>query len=133
MRAASYFLVFAVGVWLTYLFVSYSAIHGPHSSQVVESAPELDISYADFVSFLLTVVTIVLAMVAVGVGVVAAYTFREIKGDARKAVQKEIAKELQDLPRRIQEEVDRVAFRQRRTTSVDELEEGFDPTDIGER
>ncbi|WP_419738576.1 hypothetical protein [Ruegeria sp.] len=41
-------------------------------------------TYLSFISAMMTAVTVVLAAVAIGIGVVAAYTFREIKDEAQR-------------------------------------------------
>ena len=133
MRFLSYVVILALGGLLGYFIKSYGVIHGPYSSQISYSLPELHITYSDFVSILLTLVTIVLAAVAIGIGVIAAYTFREIKDDARKAVKIEVEKRLEDLPDTIRGQVNRVAFKSKQTTSIEELEPGFDPSGTGER
>ena len=46
--------------------------------------PTFDISYSDFVSFLLTVLAVILGALALGIGIVAFRTITEIKQEARR-------------------------------------------------
>lgn len=57
------------------------ALVGPHSGVALM---RIEVTYMDFVSVLLTVLTIVLAALAIGIGYVAFRTIKEIKEDARK-------------------------------------------------
>ena len=57
------------------------ALVGPHKGVAPMS---IEVTYMDFVSVLLTVLTIVLAALAIGIGYVAFRTIKEIKEDARK-------------------------------------------------
>jgi len=52
-------------------------------------------AYLNFVSVMLTAVTVVLAALAIGIGIIAAYTFREIKDEAKRTA-KVAAKEVSD-------------------------------------
>ncbi len=62
----------------------------------------VEVTYMDFVSVLLTVLTIVLAALAIGIGFVAFRTIKEIKEDARKiatdTATETMAKLTKDLP-----------------------------------
>ena len=104
-----------------------------------EKEPALALpTYLSFISVMLTAITAVLAAVAIGIGVIAAYTFREIKDEAREAANKKVNELVEDKlsDSEIQRRINRVAFKQnnaRDHESLDELEENFDPEDNGER
>lgn len=95
--------------------------------ELVQSLP----TYLSFLGVMLTVVTVVLAALAIGIGVVAAYTFREIRDEARKAAAAKVEEALSDEA--INERINRAVIVQRQMPTVAELEEGFDPQDNGER
>ncbi len=89
----------------------------------------LDVAYSDFISVLLTVVTVVLGAVGIMIGVVAAYTVTTIKDDAREAVDKAVETRLAGLKK----DVAKIAFQMgNRGPTVEELEEGFDPEEMEE-
>ena len=83
------FLKFVVaafcGAGILWFGVSYQAVQLPAA---ISPAPlaTLDITYADFVTIMLTCVTVVLAAVGIGVGVVAAYTITNLKAEAKAEV-----------------------------------------------
>ena len=134
MKTLPYVLMFLSGVGLTYFFISYDVINGPSALPSAATGPVLNISYADFVSIMLTAVTIVLAAVAVAVGIVAFRTVREIKSDARSAVKKEVEDSMQDVSNRIEETVAQIMYRTGNKSGQEgELEREFDPVDSGER
>ncbi len=88
-------------------------------------------TYLSFVSVLLTAVTLVLAILAIGIGVLAAYTFKELANIVDRAVTKRADEALSDD--RINSRIDEIAFRNPRPDATKELESGFDPSDSGER
>ena len=84
-------------------------IVGPHRAL----APmNVEVTYMDFVSVLLTVLTIVLAALAIGVGLVAFRTIKEIKEDARKiateTATQTMKKLTEDLPGQVEAAVDAI-------------------------
>lgn len=113
--------------------------------QGVQSEPAYTLpTYLSFVGVMLTVVTVVLAAVAIGIGVVAAFTIQEIRERADETVKtaKEQAKAAKEEALELVEEAlseeainDRLAHfvRTRQGPTVAELEEGFDPADTGNR
>lgn len=125
--ACKYLAAFLVGVGLTAVIVNYSVITGATAGAEAKLGPELNISYADFITILLTAVTVVLTALAITIGVVAAYTISEIKQDARRAVEAEVAEEMKGLRTRIEQVVTRITYQTNGGT--DELEGDFDPTD----
>ena len=83
---------------------------------------------------MLTVVTIVLAALAIGVGIVAFRTVKDIKSDARSAIKSEVDKAMEDVNTKIDEAVAQMMFRTGHGAGEQgELEPEFDPTDTGER
>jgi len=54
------------------------------------SSLELEVTYSDFISILLTVVTIVLTLASLGLGYLAFRSLKELKDESRVAVRKEI-------------------------------------------
>ena len=89
-------------------------------------------TYLGFMSAMMTAVTAVLAAVAIGIGVVAFFTFGGIKDEAQKIaserVNELVNEKLSDDA--IKARIDEIAFRQ---GPKGELEEDFDPDDTGER
>lgn len=79
----------------------------------------------------MTAVTAVLAAIAIFIGIVAAYTFRELTERAEAAAQKRADQALSDEV--IMARIDQVAFRKQSAAPLKELEAGFDPQDAGER
>jgi len=89
-------------------------------------------TYLGFMSAMMTAVTAVLAAVAIGIGVVAFFTFGGIKDEAQKIaterVNKLVNEKLSDEA--IKARIDEIAFGQ---GPRGELDEDFDPDDTGER
>lgn len=134
MKILSHLLALFLGAGLTYFFIFYNTINGPSVVHASESGPTLNISYTDFLSVMLTVVTIVLAALAIGVGLVAFRTVREIKSDARSAVKSEVDEAMKGIKARIDETVAQMMFRTGHGAGEQgELEPEFDPTDSGDR
>ena len=94
------FLKFVVaafcGAGVLWFVLSYETISLPDSISPVPLAT-LDISYADFVTIMLTCVTVVLAAVGVGVGVAAAYTITTLKEDAKAEVSKAVDERMKGM------------------------------------
>lgn len=82
---------------------------GPHKGLAHMS---IEVTYMDFVSVLLTVLTIVLAALAIGIGYVAFRTINEIKEDARKigteTATQTMKKLTEDLPSQVETTVDSI-------------------------
>lgn len=85
------------------------ALVGPHSGG---AAMRIEVTYMDFVSVLLTVLTIVLGALAIGISYVAFRTIKEIKEDARKIATDTATKTMSDLtaglPGQVEETVDAI-------------------------
>ena len=134
MRILSYLLALLLGAGLVYLFTSFDAISGPSVVRASESGATLNITYADFLSVMLTVVTIVLAALAIGVGLLAFRTVKEIKTDARSAVKSEVDNAMEGVKNTIEQTVAQMMFRTGHgAREQGELEPEFDPTDTGDR
>lgn len=127
--------VFSGGLVVMYLLVSlgvvdaYDGIPGTLESPAITPP-----TYLNFIGVMLTAVTVVLTAVAIGIGVVAAYTFREIRESAMAAVEKKTSEAL--APRVIQDIVTEITFNMgngQQARANQELQPGFDPEDNGER
>lgn len=98
-------LSFAAAAWM------YSGGHlvGP-ARRITPS--KIELSYADFVSVGLTVVTVVLGALALVIGIVAFKTVREIKGDAAKVASKystdTIEHHMKSIPSQVNTSVDAI-------------------------
>ena len=132
MKVAGYVATFIGGVIVCYLLLSLGVVDRLDGIPGTQEEPALSLpTYLSFVSVMMTAVTVVLAAIAIFIGIVAAYTFRELSEKAENAAQKRADEALSDEV--IIARIDEIAFRNRRTRTLDELEEGFDPTDAGER
>lgn len=84
-----------------------------------------EVTYSDFISVLLTVVTIVLAGVGLAVAVVATLTVNTVKEDAREVAERAVEARVEE----IKTELEKAAAGK----SLAELEEDFYPEDNEER
>ena len=135
-KLVGYVSVFAGGAVLCYILVSLGVVDAVDGMPGTQEEPAIALpTYLSFVSAMMTAVTVVLAAVAIGIGIVAAYTFREIKNEAQdiasKTAKERAAAALSDDV--IKARIDEIAFRQRDPGNLDELEKEFDPDDPGER
>ena len=89
-------------------------------------------TYLNFIGVMLTAVTVVLAALAILIGIVAAYTFKELAERAENAAKRAIEAALSDekIAARLAEGAARLNTG---GLSTDELEESFDVTDSGDR
>ena len=136
MKLVGYIAVFVGGVVLCYILVSLGVVDAVDGIPGTQEEPAIAIpTYLSFVSAMMTAVTVVLAAVAIGIGIVAAYTFREIKVEAQKiagnTASTMVASALSNDV--IRARIDEIAFRQQVPGDLGELEEEFDPDDTGER
>ncbi len=84
MRAVSYVAVFLVGALGVYLLLAVGVLDGLDGTPGTYSEPELSLpTYLSFVGVMLTTVTAVLAAVAIGIGIVAFYTYTGLKAEAQ--------------------------------------------------
>lgn len=132
MKVAGYVATFIGGVIVCYLLLSLGVVDSLDGIPGTLKEPALSLpTYLSFISVMMTAVTAVLAAVAISIGMVAAFTFRELSDKAEMAAQKRADEALSDEV--IIARIDEITFRNRRPPMLDELEEGFDPTDSGER
>jgi len=116
---------------LVLLLFRLGAIDFADSTPGIQTEPGFTLpTYLTFVGVMLTAVTVVLAAVAIGIGVIAAYTIQELRQRADKRVEEAVDKALSDtaLNNRVAQFV-----RVKQSPTVAELEEGFDPDDTGNR
>lgn len=133
MKDVAFFAGLIGGGVLVYLLISLGVVDRVDGIPGTEQEPVFAIpTYLSFISAMMTAVTAVLAAVAIGIGIVAAYTFREIKDEALKAASKKVndlvSEKLSD--KAIKARIDEIAFGQ---GPKGELEEDFDPDDMGNR
>lgn len=88
------------GAGILLIVVSYDAFNLPDASADAPLA-SLNVSYTDFVTIMLTCVTVVLAAVGIGVGVVAAYTITNLKEDARAGVDEAVETRMKDVKKKL--------------------------------
>lgn len=125
-------VLFLAGCTFCLLLVSLGVVDRVDGVPGTEAEPMLSLpTYLNFVGVMLTAVTVVLAGIAIMIGLVAAYTFRELNDRARETAERAVSEALSDekLNARIDEASARLANRR----SMAELEPDFDPTDDGER
>ena len=129
------------GLVIGMLFISSGSVRFEGNVPIAIDAPNIDVSTIFiFVSILLTAVTAVLAAVTIGLGVLAVFTFREIRTAAEKTAKstaeetakltaEEVAiKVANDRAKEILEKTD-----QAMKPFNEELDRRFDPNDDGER
>lgn len=136
MKVVGYLAVFVGGIVLGYLLLALGIVDVVDGLPGSQSEPEISLpTYLSFVSTMMTAVTAVLTALAIGIGVVAAYSFKELKDEARNAADvaatMAIAQALSDEA--INARINEVAIGRRQLPTVAELEEGFDPDDDGNR
>lgn len=132
MRTVIYIAVFVGGMISCVLLFSLGIIQKIDGIPGTQQEPILALpTYLGFLSVMLTAVTAVLAALAIGIGVIAAYTFREIKEEAAKAAATKLDEALSEEA--FNERVNKLLFARKANPTVAELEEGFDPNDNGNR
>jgi uncharacterized membrane protein len=132
MRVAGYIAAFIGGVIICYLLLALGVVDKIDGIPGTQEEPALSLpTYLSFLSVMLTAATAVLAAVAIFIGIVAAFTFRELSEKAENAAQKRADEALSDEV--IRGRIDEIAFGKQRRRSLEELEGDFDPTDTGER
>ena len=121
------------GSVVTFLLVSVGVVDRLDGIPGTQEDPILSLpTYLSFLSVMLTAVTVVLAALAILIGIVAAYTFKELTERAEAAAKTAAGDALSD--EKIAARIEEVALRQTGTKmSTDELEQSFDPTDNQER
>lgn len=132
MRAATYIAAFIGGLVVCYLLVSLGVFEKIDSIRRAQEEPSLNIpTYLSFISVMMTAVTAVLAAIAIFIGIVAAFTFKELSEKAASAAEKRVNEALSDDV--IKSRIDEIAFRYLKPRSSSELEPGFDAADDGDR
>lgn len=132
MRAATYIAAFIGGLVVCYLLVSLGIFEKIDSIRRAQEEPSLNIpTYLSFISVMMTAVTAVLAAIAIFIGIVAAFTFKELSEKAASAAEKRVNEALSDDV--IKSRIDEIAFRYLKPRSSSELEAGFDAADDGDR
>jgi thiol:disulfide interchange protein len=83
MKVAGYLAVFVGGLVACYLFFSLGAFDKLGGVPSHQKDPVQGVSiYLSFIGVMLTAVAVVLAALAIGIGVIAAYTFKELKAES---------------------------------------------------
>ena len=89
MKAVGYAAAFIGGLIVCYLLLSLGVVDKVDGIPGTQEEPDLSLpTYLSFLSVMMTAVTVVLAAVAIGIGVIAAYTFKELKAEAREIAEK---------------------------------------------
>lgn len=133
MKAVGYVACVIGGAVLCYLLLSLGVVDVVDGVPGTMQEPAIAMpTYLGFMSAMMTAVTAVLAAVAIGIGVVAFFTFGGIKDEAQKIASERVNtlvnEKLSDDA--IKARIDEIAFG---LGPPDELEEDFDPDDTGER
>jgi len=133
MKAVGYVACILGGAVLGYLLLLLGVVDVVDGVPGAMKEPAIAMpTYLGFMSAMMTAVTAVLAAVAIGIGVVAFFTFGGIKNEAQKIaterVNELVNEKLSDHA--IKARIDEIAFAQ---GPKGELEEDFDPDDTGER
>lgn len=96
MKAVGYVATFIAGIVFCYLLLSLGVVDRVDGIPGTQEEPILSLpTYLSFISVLLTAVTVILTSVAIGIGLVAAITFKGLKDEARLASEltsKEVSK-----------------------------------------
>ena len=80
MRTVFVVVAFVFGVVVCYLLMSLGVFDAVDGLPGTQQEPALSLpTYLSFLSVMMTAVTAVLAAVAIAIGIIAAYTFRELK------------------------------------------------------
>ncbi|WP_295074632.1 hypothetical protein [Tabrizicola sp.] len=149
MKALGYIAAFVGGLVAWYFLSAMGFFYSGDLPTPVFPADNSVATYLSFLSVMMTAVTVVLAVLGIGIGIVAVFTFAGI----REEIQKVATKITSDADERLEEaltavekkvdgllseeviqaRVDQVAMSLRQTPSVAELEEDFDKEDDGNR
>lgn len=94
MKLVGIIAVFLGGLVVGYLSLSLGLVDKVDGIPGAQEEPMLSLpTYLSFLNVMMAAITVVLAAVAIGIGFVAAYTFKELKEEAR-AASKEIAEKV---------------------------------------
>lgn len=152
MKAVGYVACIIGGAVLCYLLLSLGVVDAVDGLPGTMQEPAIAMpTYLGFMSAMMTAVTAVLAAVAIGIGVIAAFTVQELRQSAKDAVAdaRDIAEEAraqataarEEALAEVRSELSEEAFDKRvaayianvRRQTVAELEEEFDSEDTGNR
>ncbi|MDP3196142.1 hypothetical protein [Tabrizicola sp.] len=132
MKAATYIAVFMGGAIVCFLLISLGMVDKVDGIPGTQEEPVISLpTYLSFLSVMLTGITVVLAALAIGIGLIAAYTFRELKEEAAKAATKKLDEALSEDA--FNERINKLLIARRANPTVAELEAGFDQEDDGNR
>lgn len=121
------------GAVLCYLLLSLGVVDVVDGVPGTMQEPAIALpTYLGFISAMMTAVTAVLAAVAIGIGVVAFFTFGGIKNEAQKVASERVIELVNEKlsDEAIKARIDEIAFGQ---GPRGELDEDFDPDDTGNR
>lgn len=131
-KVVGYIATFIGGIVICFLLVSLRVIDRVDNIPGTQQEPVLSLpTYLGFLSVMLTALTAVLAALAIGIGAVAAFTFREIKSEAARAASARLDEALSEDA--FNERVNKLLIARSANPTVAELEAGFDPSDDGNR
>lgn len=88
MKTLSYIIIFIVGMLVFYFLILLGIVGKIDISGGVQSEPMLALpTYLSFIGVMMTAVTVVLAALAIGIGIIAAFTFKELKNEAHNTAE----------------------------------------------
>jgi hypothetical protein len=122
---------FLGGIVVCYMLFSLGVVDGVDGIPGTQQEPFIAMpTYLSFISVMMTAVTAVLAAVAIGIGVLAAYSIQEIRDRTDKRVNDAVNEALSEKA-----VTDRVAgwASAKQNPTLAELEEDFDSEDTGNR
>lgn len=129
-------VAFSLGLVSGFLLDSLHAVNGGvglvgTKTSITDNLP----TYLDFLSVMLTAITVVLTALGIGIGVVAVFTFRDIKAEASKVAEKAVRQRVDVAlsDEKIRSRIDEIALGNMRPPQGNELERNFDPSDANER
>ena len=136
MKVTGWIAFFIFWIVICYLLISLREVDAFDGQPRIQEESNYSLPiYLSFIGVMMTSITVVLAAVAIGIGIVAAYTFSEIKGEAIKVANETAQKRANEALSEevIQRRIDAIAFGSIQKRQVDELEQEFDPDDQSER
>lgn len=136
LRNLYFIIIFFLGALLMYIWQNFDEVVGPHAAKRSQTRFKFSIDYSDFISIMLTCVTIVLGAVAIGIGIVAFRTVKDIKNDAKNAVRNEVKKEMELFKTTMDATIanyKKDIYQGVGKSGGGELESDFDPSDSSER
>jgi hypothetical protein len=152
MKTLKYAAFFVFGLVVSYLMISLGVVGNPVDAAIAskpngtlieviasvfrpsysQTSQSWDIqTYLSFLSVMMTAITAVLAALAIGIGIIAAYSFREIKEEAQKAAKysAEAAIKIALSDDVIHARIDKIAFAIKPTPAMEELEEAYEDSE----